>query len=216
MTITDASAPWRRDWAPSLPPRNVPPPPPPDPGPRTRLLDPGTPGATAVAWAPPAVPARQYPASPTGQGWAPAGLPAPGIRVQASRAAAAVSWSRPAPPLARRPAGKHKLAPRTEPCLSDVNYDPPEYSMGTGLMAGMPDGSIAVYPLSVVEPGCTVGDEGPINEAFLVSPVVRLAAGRPFALGSHIVIPAGATLYLNRASVDRDMITIGEGAAIID
>jgi hypothetical protein len=98
----------------------------------------------------------------------------------------------------------------------DINYDPPEWSAGTGLMQSMPDGSVCVHPLSVVEPYCDIGDDGPINEGFLMSPVVRLCAGRPYALGGPVVVPSGATLHLNRAAIDRDMIQLGEGAAIID
>jgi hypothetical protein len=30
------------------------------------------------------------------------------------------------------------------------------------------------------------------------------------------VVPNGATLYLNRAAVDRDMIRLGEGATLFD
>jgi hypothetical protein len=88
--------------------------------------------------------------------------------------------------------------------------------MGTGLIQSQPDGSIVVHPLSVVEPGCEVGDEGPINESLLVSPVVYLAAGRPYALASQVVIPNGATLYCNRAAIDRDMFVLGEGATVYD
>jgi hypothetical protein len=97
-----------------------------------------------------------------------------------------------------------------------VNYDPPPEAGGTGLQQTNPDGSWVVHPLSVIHPGSTIGDEGPINEAFLSTPVVYLCAGRPYALGSPVVVPDGATLHLNRAAIDRDMIMLGEGATIND
>lgn len=197
-------APWQREYVPSLPPRNCPPPLPVDPGPRTRPRPAaaGTAGAAVVAYAP-AAPAPARPPSRPGAGWAPSGLH-PAITTQAGRlAAATVTYNAPALPLGRR-------------CAGDINYDPPEWSAGTGLFQSNPDGSIVVFPLSVVEPGCAIGDEGPINEAFIVSPVVHLACGRPFALASRVVVPAGATLYCNRAAIDREMIEAGEGATVHD
>lgn len=135
-------------------------------------------------------------------------------------AASAVTWCNPVPPPRRAPYRPAlALALLSAPagcCDGDVNYDPPPWSAGTGLMQSQPDGSIVVNPLSVVEPGCPIGDEGPINEAFLSSPVVRLAAGRPFALSSEVVIPDGATLHVNRAVIDREMFRVGEGAAVYD
>ncbi|MBO0836106.1 MAG: hypothetical protein J2P28_11375, partial [Actinobacteria bacterium] len=95
-------------------------------------------------------------------------------------------------------------------------YDPPPEAAGTGLQATNPDGSWVVHPLSVIHPGSTIGDEGPINEAFLSTPVVYLAAGRPFALASPVYVPNGATLHLNRAAIDRTMIIAGDGATIND
>jgi hypothetical protein len=97
-----------------------------------------------------------------------------------------------------------------------VNYDPPPEAGGTGLQQTNPDGSWVVHPLSVIHPGSRVGDEGPINEAFLSTPVVHLCAGRPYALSSPVVVPDGATLHLNRAAIDREQINVGEGAIVHD
>jgi hypothetical protein len=97
-----------------------------------------------------------------------------------------------------------------------VNYDPPEEAGGTGLQQTNADGSWVVHPLSVIHPGSRIGDEGPINEAFLSTPVVYLCAGRPYALSSPVVVPDGATLHLNRAAIDREQIQVGEGATLVD
>jgi hypothetical protein len=113
--------------------------------------------------------------------------------------------------------GRPQVTATTEPPPSfEINYDPPDTAMGTGLFCSSQDGSMVVHPLSVIHPGSTVGDEGPINEAFLITPVVYLCAGRPYALASPVVIPNGATLYCNRAAIDRSMIITGDGAEIHD
>lgn len=194
-------------------------PPPADPGPPRVAAGPaGSGGATAVAYAPaPAVPARvPAPAPPV---WAPKvpGAPAPSRPGRA--VPAAVTWCRPPPPGPAAPAkpGRTQVTASEPPPLGfEVNYDPPDTAMGTGLFCSNQDGSMVVHPLSVVHPGSTIGDEGPINEAFLISPVVYLCAGRPYALASPVVIPNGATLYCNRAAIDRSMFVTGEGATIYD
>lgn len=218
MTI----APWQRVHAPSRPPLSQPPPPPPDPGPKTPSAPPSQtplrPAARSVPYAPgPAAPGR-VPAS-SGKAWAPAGAAVSPAAPAPARPGARASWVLPHPPAIMQPVRCHQFG---NPVLAGdnplnwVNYDPPPEAGGTGLQQTNPDGSWVVHPLSVIHPGSRIGDEGPINEAFLSTPVVYLCAGRPYALSSPVVVPDGATLHLNRAAIDRDMIQPGEGASILD
>lgn len=218
---TPTLAPWQRRKVASRPPANQPPPPPPDYGPPAPTAPPSQtplrPVARSVPYSQvPAVPARGP--SPAGRAWAPAGaaltttVPAP------ARPGARASWVLPVPANITQPLRCHQFG---APVLGDnpadwVNYDPPPEAGGTGLQQTNADGSWVVHPLSVIHPGSRIGDEGPINEAFLSTPVVYLCAGRPYALSSPVVVPDGATLHLNRAAIDREQIHVGDGAAVID
>jgi len=97
-----------------------------------------------------------------------------------------------------------------------VNYDPPPESAGSGLIQGQGDAAVLVGPLAVIEPGSTVGDEGPINEAFLFSSVVKLTAGAVYRLLSPVHVPPGGKLYLQNAVISRARINLGTGAVIVD
>lgn len=237
--MTIPLAPWRRPPPDPghQPVVSYPKPPAPDPGPpahNLRLYDGLTSGynpglwaqpaaGMTVAYAPPPAPRPPRPVPLPAGAWRPAGMPAPAPPSRPAGPGRAVVWSAPPPKPAQRPApiadGAFRItAPELElACGGDgINYDPPPEAAGTGLQATNPDGSWVVHPLSVIHPGSQVGDEGPINEAFLSTPVVYLCAGRPYMLSSPVVIPDGATLYLNRAAIDRTMIHPGAGATIYD
>lgn len=111
--------------------------------------------------------------------------------------------------------------PATEPPgiywpTRDLNTDPPDVVMGTALIQGQNDNAVTVAPLSVIYPGSTIGDEGPINEAYLTSPVVKLLAGRVYDLLSPVQIPDGGKLYLNSAIINRALVYLGLGSVIVD
>lgn len=215
-------APWQRPKVASRPPANQPPPPPPDYGPPAPTAPPSQtplrPVARSVPYAPaPTVPAGNVPRA-AGRAWAPAGAAVSPAAPAPAPPGARASWVLPVPPPIMQPVRCHQFG---GPAIVDnpanwVNYDPPPEAGGTGLQQTNADGSWVVHPLSVIHPGSRIGDEGPINEAFLSTPVVYLCAGRPYALGSPVVVPDGATLHLNRAAIDRDQIQLGEGASLID
>lgn len=103
--------------------------------------------------------------------------------------------------------------------LPVYNTDPPFFTSGTGLLQAQADNAVIVAPMSATVPPGTViagGDEGPINEAYLTSPVVKLLAGQPFNLENQVFVPNNGKLYLNNCSIDRNMITLGTGACIVD
>lgn len=212
------SAPWRRDFAPSRPVLAYPPPKPEDPGrrPSPVAARPVRTPAGHVTWTPPpAPPAPARPAAPA------AWQPAPRGQLQVAPCGPrrlVLDYAGPPRPLRvlTRPAGRYDFTAAPAPDRDGINYDPPPESAGTGLQQTNPDGSWVVHPLSVIHPGSAVGDEGPINEAFESTPVVHLCAGRAYALASRVVVPDNADLYLNRAVIDRDMITAGDGAVIHD
>jgi|SRR5215467_1902800 len=228
MPTTVLVRPWQRAHVPSRPPENQPPPPVPDPGPRFPAAPPSQ---TPLRPAAQSVPYNQVPTEPpgpqvrtAGRAWVPAGAAAtlPQSAAPApARPGARASWANlPVPPRIASPTACPGAAWPQQAAAGDpygwVNYDPPPEAAGTGLQQTNPDGSWVVHPLSVIHPGSTIGDEGPINEAFLSTPVVYLCAGRPYALGSPVVVPDGATLHLNRAAIDREMIQVGEGAEVRD
>lgn len=97
-----------------------------------------------------------------------------------------------------------------------MNYDPPPEAAGTALLAAQGDNAVLVAPLSRIHPHSPIGDEGPINEAYLTSPVVKLTAGAPYDLRSPVYVPPAGKLYLNDALVNREMIHMGWGAVIVD
>lgn len=229
MSVTSV-APWQRpepDLTDYRPVTAYPAPKPADPG-AGRIPASNAPAVPApsrmVAWAPAAAPARPVPAPPPPGTWHPKS-PGP-ARARSAHLPAGpgkVTWCRPVPacpgtgPASRgRPQVTISTPPEAAGEGCDINYDPPPEAAGTGLQCTNPDGSWVVHPLSVIHPGSTIGDEGPINEAFLSTPVVYLAAGRPYALASPVVIPDGATLYVNRAAIDRAMFLIGDGATVYD
>lgn len=231
--MTAPVAAWARPWlerdGQPLPVVAYPPPKKPDPGPREREPKKAPAGpvvpAAGVAWAGQRRPLCPAPAAPAPPPWRPARAAVSQSKRRPAPPSHTVTWSVPAPvrPAQARPGPSGRVMANSSitsrPCYDGpggINIDPPDIAMGTGLIASLADGSMCVQPLSVIEPGSTIGDEGPINECFLITPVVRLAAGRPFALASNVVIPDGATLYLNRASIDKSMITIGEGAVVVD
>ena len=97
-----------------------------------------------------------------------------------------------------------------------INYDPPPESAGSGLIQGQGDAAALVGPLATIEPGSTIGDEGPINEAYLFSSVVKLTAGAVYTLLSGVHVPPGGKLYLQNAVINRALINLGTGAVIVD
>ncbi|MBO0836107.1 MAG: putative Ig domain-containing protein [Actinobacteria bacterium] len=127
--------------------------------------------------------------------------------------------------IPQRPArsnGQLRLNYRPATALLDadgftLNTDPPPEASGSALMQGLADHAAVVAPLSAIERGSTIGDEGPINEAFLSTPVVRLIAGAHYILRSAVLVPAGGLLYLNGATIsDLSLILLGPGARIAD
>jgi hypothetical protein len=99
------------------------------------------------------------------------------------------------------------------------NADPPPFTAGTGLLQAQADNAVIVAPMSMtVPPGTVPGvdDSGPVNEAYLTSPVVKLLAGQVYNLLGNIYVPDNAKLYLNHAAIDRSMIVLGAGAVIVD
>ncbi|MBO0836108.1 MAG: hypothetical protein J2P28_11385 [Actinobacteria bacterium] len=149
---------------------------------------------------------------PEVEAWRPAGMPAPDGEV-------GIAW---------------------QPAY--VNYDPPEEAEGTGLIQAQADNAVIVAPKSATIPANPVdklaasllaghvpapawwppehwhadGDEGPINEAYLTSPVVRLTAGQAYQLQAPVFVPEHGRLYLNGAIIDRQLIHLGHGALIVD
>jgi hypothetical protein len=98
-----------------------------------------------------------------------------------------------------------------------INYDPPPETAGSALIQQQGDAAVLVAPLSAIAPGTAIGDEGPINEAYLYSTVVKLTAGATYLLQPPgVYVPAGGKLYLQRAVIDRSLLNLGAGAVIVD
>ncbi|HEY2309456.1 MAG TPA: hypothetical protein VGI05_26560 [Streptosporangiaceae bacterium] len=103
------------------------------------------------------------------------------------------------------------------PTGSAINYDPPPETAGSGLVQQQSDAAVTVAPLSAILPGTSVGDEGPINEAYLFSSVVKLLAGATYLLQPPgVYVPPGGKLYLQDAVINRALLNLGTGAVIVD